>query len=280
MKAIKLQGVLVFTLLLLASWPLREADSAPKRERLLFAISEGVVGLQDSAEILGKYQELGEVISKAIGRPVTLVLARDFANLEQNLKSQHYDLALARPTLYPARAIRDYQYKLVALSGQVAHATFIVKGDSQIKTIKDVQNAKFLMSEETAYITKVALASLREAGVDTKKLSVRYTKSPGAIEFGIDNNMADVGVVVSDSRVARNWEKKGGRIIHRGPDRPFSPIIASPKLDAEEMQKIRNALVNLNTSDEGKKLLQRTGMNRFTAAPEQALLTVLAWLGE
>jgi ABC-type phosphate/phosphonate transport system substrate-binding protein len=60
---------------------------------------------------------------------------------------------------------------------------------------------------------------------------------------------------------------------------PIKHIIAAPSLTAEQVQKVRDYLVTLDTTDEGKKKLETTKYKGFAPYGETEMLAIGTWLG-
>jgi len=106
-------------------------------------------------------------------------------------------------------------------------------------------------------------------------------RDQAAIEWSLEKGFFDVGVVASYSGVGRNWEKKGGRVIARSREVLNTPLIASSKLSAVQVEKIRAALIALNSSEGGAAIMKQIGViGGFKEASRVAFLDMLAWLGE
>ena len=58
------------------------------------------------------------------------------------------------------------------------------------------------------------------------------------------------------------------------------PFIASPAVSAEQVAKLRAAIVALDSSDEGRAILKKIGLTGFQGAPDKVLLDFLAWIGD
>ena len=91
--------------------PLTLAHSA---SYLTFGVSEGTSGGLDHAQVIAKYEGLANVLSKSLGQKVNVVFVREFKALEAGMKDGRFDFVMARPSDYPARALRDYNYRFVA----------------------------------------------------------------------------------------------------------------------------------------------------------------------
>ena len=256
------------------------AKSAAAKPRLIFGVSEGTSGGIDAGEALVKYQPLADVIAQTLNAEVSVVLARDFASLEEHMRNQSYDLVMARPSDYPARGIRDYKYKLVTTANPDGMCTFIVRKDSPLKKIEDAKGGRIALPEAAAYMTKFCRAELRDRGIDVRtEPNLKYMREQDAIGFAIENGMMDIGGVASYSGVSRNWEKKGGRILHRSVKQPYFPLVAGPRIAAADVVRLKEALTALDKSEAGKKILAAIGIQGFVAGEDKRLLDLLAWLG-
>src|SRR3990167_10945045 len=80
----------------------------------MLAISEGSSGGTDHARVIAKYQGLADAIGKSINQKVNVVFIREFSALEEGMKERRFALAMARPSDFPARGMRDYGYQYVA----------------------------------------------------------------------------------------------------------------------------------------------------------------------
>lgn len=264
----------------LAQAPAKAAKGAVAKTRLVFAVSEGSSGGIDAGEALLKYQPLAEVIEKALNAEVVVILARDFAKLEENMQRQAYDLVMARPSDYPARGIRDYKYTLVTTANPDGMCTFIVRKESPLKKIEEAKGARIALPETTSYMAKFCRAELRDHGIEAaKEPKLQYLREQDVVGYSVETSITDIGGVASYSGVARNWEKKGGRILHRSVKQPYFPLVAGPRLSAAEVARLRDALTGLDKTDEGKKVLAGIGIQGFVAGEDKRLLDLLKWLG-
>lgn len=150
--------------------------SALAAGELLFAVSEGTSGGTDNAQLLTKYQPLAELISKAVGKPVIIVPAREFSTLESGMKANRYDFIMARPSDYPARGLRDYKYRFVASTLPDGQCYLIVNKDSPIKALSDVKGKRIVMPEKVAYMSRFCTAELRDQGINVRHENVMYAR--------------------------------------------------------------------------------------------------------
>lgn len=256
-------------------------SSSVNAQALLLAISEGTSGGLDAAQVIAKYKDVGDAIGRGMRTSVNVVFVRDFATLEEGLKTNRYAFVMARPSDYPARAMRDSGYNYVANAKPDGQCYIVVKKDSPIKTLADIKGKKIALPEKVAYMSKFCAAELRSQGIDLEKeKNVTYVKEQAAVTFYLDNKFADVGAVASYSGVGKNWEKNGDRILHKSVPQPYFPLVAYSKISALQIQAVQRELLALSSSDNGKEVLKRIGINAFDAGAEVKLRDLPQWLNQ
>ena len=256
-------------------------SSSVNAQALLLAISEGTSGGLDAAQVIAKYKDVGDAIGRGMKASVNVVFVRDFATLEEGLKTNRYAFVMARPSDYPARAMRDSGYNYVANAKPDGQCYIVVKKDSPLKTLADIKGKKIALPEKVAYMSKFCAAELRSQGIDLEKeKNVTYVKEQAAVTFYLDNKFADVGAVASYSGVGKNWEKNGDRILHKSVPQPYFPLVAYSKISALQIQSVQRELLALSNTDNGKEVLKRIGVNAFDAGSEAKLRDLPQWLNQ
>ncbi|MFZ6653758.1 PhnD/SsuA/transferrin family substrate-binding protein [Undibacterium sp. TJN19] len=254
--------------------------SAQAQSSYTLNVSEGTSGGLDSAQVIEKYSGLAEVMSKALGKKVNVVVTREFTQLEEGMKAGKMDFVIARPSDYPARGIRDYKYQLVSISKPDGQCLLIVPKASPLKSLADVKGKRITLPEKISYMSKFCSAELTHKGFNLEKEKVQYAKEQGAVPFYLDTMLADVGGIASYSGVAKNLEKTGHRVIHSSQPQPYQPLIAHAKFTATQIQALKKELGQLDENESGKAVLKQLGIKAFdTGNNEQSLLDLLKWLG-
>ncbi len=71
------------------------------------------------------------------------------------------------------------------------------------------------------------------------------------------------------------------RVIARSREVPNTPLIASSKISAVQVEKIRSVLIALNSSESGAAILKQIGViGGFRETSRAEFLDMLTWLGE
>ena len=166
-----------------ALWLLFAGAACMAQQPLIMGVSEGTSGGLDHAQVISKYQGLADLIGRSIKRKVNVVFAREFAALEDGMKTERFDFVLARPSDFPARGIRDYGYQFIASAKPDGQCLIVVPKNSPAKTLADVRGKRIVMPEEVAYMSKFCRAELRTKGIDLAKEKVQYVREQGAVAF-------------------------------------------------------------------------------------------------
>jgi ABC-type phosphate/phosphonate transport system substrate-binding protein len=213
-------------------------------------------------------------------RQVIIVAVRDRNKLKSALKKNDYALLLARPNDVPAEAIRDFGYQAIAMAKEPSQTLLIVPKNSTLKNIADIKGKTIVTPDQYSNMWRVANAMLRDNNVIMANEKVKSMRDQAAIGWSMENAFYDVGVINSISGVAKSWEKNGGRVLARSRELPNMPFIASPEVTPEQVEKLRAAVVALDTTDTGKAVLKKIGLTGFQPANARVFLDFLAWIGD
>lgn len=254
------------------------APAAPQPD-LLLGVSEGTSGGLDHAQVIVKYKGLADLIGKAIERRVSVVFVREFAQLGEGMKSGRFDFVMARPSDYPAVGMRDHGYRYVASAKPDGQCLVVVSKDSPLKTLADAKGKRWVLPEPSAYMTRFCTAELRDRGIRVENEKVSHVREQGAIGMYLEAGFADVGGVASYSGIARGWEAKGHRILHRSVSQPYFPLIAGRRVSAADIAAVQRQLAAMPDTSAGQAVLDKIGVKEFDTGQKDRLAALLVWLG-
>lgn len=263
--------------ILLGALALMSVASPAQAANLLFGIAEGVAEQVSFGDLQDKYQPLADYLGRVLKNKVTLESSQNIPSAMANLKKGRFDLMFCRPSNVSAVAIRDNKYQLVAMAKGDFAANFVVRKDHAFKKPEEVLSKTIALPEESSLMAKAGLATLRDLGGVPKPEQLRYTRYQEAVTFMLEMKFADVGIVAPAQ--AKAWEKKGGVIFFKSKKLPFWSIIASPKMSRADADKMQKALIEMEESDEGKKILAKIGVKGWVPGKAQEYVEMLSWLG-
>ena len=247
---------------------------------LLLGVNEGTSGSADFQQRQSKYRPFTDYLSGVVKKQIKLESAQDLNSLKKNLQIGHFDLLMVRPSHISAAAMRDQKYVLVAAVKGDAVTSFIVHKDSALKKPADLAGKSIAMPDENAYPSHVGLAMLREAGLKPETQNIRFFRSQEAVEYTVEQKMVNVDIVISYSKVFKEWEDKGHRVLWKSKPLPFWSLIASPQLSPDTVAKVREAVLKLGGTPEGEATLKSMGVSGFEAGSQQEYMDLLTYLKE
>lgn len=252
--------------------------NAVRAADLTLGISEGTSGGLDHGRVIAKYGPLAEVLSKALGRKVQVVFAREFSALDEGLRSGRFDLAMARPSDYPARAMRDHGYQFVASARPDGQCLVVVREDDPATALAQAKGKRWVLPETVSYMSKFCAAELRDRGIPLKGETVNYVREQGAVVFYLQHRFGDVGGIASYSGAAKDLGKAKLRVLHRSVSQPYFPMVAHGRISADQVRAMQAELSTLSQNEQGRALLKSLGIEAFDITTGPRLKALLAWL--
>lgn len=247
---------------------------------VVLAVNEGDTYRVPNEEIRARYAAIAADLSKLPKQPVQVEPVADYPSPRKGLADKAYDLALVHPAHLSIEAIKKSDYKLLVVTKgfQGYKANFLVAADSPLKSLADLKGRKLGAPDEDSITSWMVRATIRDQVGDAKQVSYVHTRYQDAVPFFVDNSLTPAGAAAS-SAVLKAWQAKGGKVLATSKAVPIKHVIASPKLSAEPAQAVREYLLGLDTTEDGKKKLEPTKWKGFAAYGNAAMMALGTWLG-
>ena len=271
MKIRQYMSMLVLVLLTGQAW----AQGAP----LVFAVNEGVTYGVNPGATVERFRELSDDLGKLLKRPVKIQPVTDYKELAAGLAEQRYDIAYVHPAHHSIRAMSKSGYRLIAVTKGFTEysASFMVRGDSPLKSINDLKGLKIGAPGEDSITSVIMRAALRDA-FGPQPLETVYVKLQDAVPFMVEHGMVASGVTASRA-VVKDWQAKGGKVLATSKPVPIKHLIASGKLTDAERAQLSTYFVGLDQSADGKKRLDALTVQGFAEYDQAKLMDLGKWLG-
>ncbi len=264
------------------------ATGAAAQADLVFAVTEGVTYRATPKEIRDKFAPLAEVIGKAVGRKVKIVVVPAYNDLRAGLAQQEYDLAFVHPAHVSMAEIKQGRYHALAWTTGFTEYTvsILVPKDSPLKSIDDLKGRTLVTPDPDSITAAMVRATFRaqkltaSEGKEPAPGTVRVitTQYQDAVPFYLENGFAQAAATAA-SGVVKGWTDKGGKVLFRSRPVPIKQVIASSKLSAEDQQKIRATLLGLRDNKPGRDALDAVGYKGFVVPSAEFETATIAWLG-
>jgi ABC-type phosphate/phosphonate transport system substrate-binding protein len=253
---------------------------APAAHALVLAVNEGVTYRVPNEEIRTRYAAIAADLAKILKQPLTVEPVGDYPSLRKGLADKTYDLAIVHPAHVSIEAIKRTGYRLVAVTRgfESYQAQFLVRADSGLKTLADLKGASLGAPDADSITAVMVRATLRDAGLDPKQVSIVYTRYQDAVPFFVENRLTQAGATAANA-VVKEWTAKGGKVLAKSRAVPIKHVIASPNLTGEQVESVREYLLSLDASEEGRKKLTPTHYGGFDRYDQTELLKIGSWLG-
>src|SRR5690242_16163906 len=139
------------------------AASAAAQTDLVFAVTEGVTYRATPKEIRDKFAPLAEVIGKAVGHRVKVVVVPSYNDLRAGLAQQEYDLAFVHPAHVAMAEIKQGRYRALAWTMGYTDYTvsFLVPKDSPLKSIDDLKGRSLVTPDPDSITAAMVRATFR-----------------------------------------------------------------------------------------------------------------------
>jgi ABC-type phosphate/phosphonate transport system substrate-binding protein len=247
---------------------------------IVFAVNEGVTYRVPNEEIRARYAAIAADLSKLLKQPVQVEPVADYPSLRKGLADKAYDLALVHPAHLSIEAIKKSDYKLLAVTKgfQDYKANFLVAADSPLKSLADLKGRKLGAPDEDSITSWMVRATIRDQVGDAQQVSYVYTRYQDAVPFFVENSLTPAGATAANA-VIKAWQAKGGKVLATSKAVPIKHVIASPKLSAEQAQAVREYLLALDTTEDGKKKLEPTKWKGFALYDNAEMMALGTWLG-
>ena len=247
----------------------------------VLSVTEGITYYQTNKEIQTRFAPIADLISKAIKRPVRVVVVSAYNDVREGLDKQEYDLSFIHPAHVALAAIKSGKYRSIAwTTGFTDYSVMLLTNkDQPIAKLDDLRGRTIVSPDPDSITAWMLRAMLRDQKLkpdtDLKIITTRYQD---AVPFYITYGFAQVGATAAKG-VAKDWTDKGGKVALSSRPIPIKQWIVSTKVPADDVEKIKSALLSAAQNDAGKQALGTLGYRGFVASSHEDELKAIAWLG-
>lgn len=236
----------------------------------------GVIPLESQRAMKTKFTPLAEYLSKEIGKPVEVVVGKDYQSTMDDMGTGKIQIAYLTPTTYPKAEKQnpDAQIKPLVKFQQNGKATYftqiIANPKAGIEKLADIKGKKFAFGSEDSTASHLMPRSmLVGAGIDIDKdlAEHKFTGSHSNVAQAVTLGSMDAGGV-QDS-VGEKFAAEGKvKIIEKSGEIPQFPICVNKHLSQELQDKIKAAMVKLNANNEEHKIILTSIDKKYTGSEE------------
>ncbi|WP_414054663.1 phosphate/phosphite/phosphonate ABC transporter substrate-binding protein [Macrococcus equi] len=231
---------------------------------------------QNAETLEAKAKPLEKLLKKEIGIPVEVSVSTNYNTIVEAMKSKKVDVGFLPPTAYVLA--HDQKAADVLLQAQrygvnddgtptkelvdFYKSQFIVKKDSDIKSLKDMKGKKIAMQDVTSTAGYVFPAvELKKEKIDPlKDMEVTTVKGHDQAVISLLNDDVDVAVTFQDARNIVKKDQpnvfKDTKIVKFTEKIPNDTIAARSDMTDEWKKKLTDAFIKIGKDKEGQKIIR------------------------
>jgi phosphonate transport system substrate-binding protein len=255
------QRVMLLTLCLLAWTPLVSAGED--------GYKMGVFPYFAPTRLEEIYAPVAAELSSAIGKPVRFRTAPSFAGFFENLREGSYDIALLHPFYY-IPAADEFAYLPLVRVRERFRAVLVSLDTSKVRDLDDLRGR--IIASPPAHGTSVHMIrqAIRDRGLlPDQDMTFREFSSVGACLQQLMIGEADA--CVSGPVAARRFEQRNNISLHtivESNSLPGLVFVVHPRVVGADREHMREILVELNTTEQGREILARINIDAFVPAED------------
>lgn len=253
----KLNGILLTALIWLTSTP-------------ALAIDYYILGVQDYVKnpilVVRDYEGLTTYLSKTLKTPVRVEAVKTYDEYAKKAAAKRFHFMYAPPSMI-MRANMSAGYEPVVKIPGLLSASFMTM-DPNIAFPEDMKGKRIGFYEKDAMITQLALAELKNMGIDpaTYFKSVTYYSDSNAVLNAMQYKLIDIGV--ANSSLFNNWTNRGYslNLVLQGKGVPHLTFAVRGDLPAATKQLVTQALLKAQTDKDAQEYFKFSSFTNFEPA--------------
>lgn len=233
-----------------------QANSADKK-----SFKFGIFPIKEAKIIREEWKPLKKLIEKDCGCLINFEVAKSIEEFEKKLTKTQYDIAFVNP--FQQKIAYDNGFVLLAKEkNRSLQGIIIVRADSKIKSLLDVQNQKMAFSK---YHPFEASAMIKKKLKD-EKMTIEEVQSIN-LEFVVQNvimGIASAGAINMATYNDLDKEDKSLiKILDKTDKIDSEPFVVKKQLSKKTKQSFYKTLNGLSSTEEGRALLKKLKLKKL-----------------
>lgn len=229
----------------------------------------GVAPQQSAVKLARHFIPLTEYLSRHAGIQIDFVTASNLKIFMERQASGEYDIAYVNAYHYII-ANKKAGYYAFARPIEEFTGILVVRKDGHIKNIHDLKGKSIAFYDPTALATPLIKDYLYQKGIDVDKdMTVKWQITMDSVILSVFNRTTDIGGTTRRAlRVMKNEVLDKLIILAETDPLPMHPFIAHPRVDHNIVNKIRETLIEMNKTAEGRKILEDIKIDGIQSAKD------------
>lgn len=224
------------------------AHAASEGGELVF----GIYPYLSSSQTVELFAPLGNHLAQVLGRPVNLRSAPDFARFIERTRAGEYDIVFTAPHMGRLAEKRD-RYQPVAQTGYQIVVVALTRNESPIRKLADLKGHSLASGAKLSMTYQIVDQELGKHGLalgrDVKFINTANFSNVLDALILKEADAGATGTLLWDK--APPEKKEVLRELWRSPPVPGFLVLASPRIDAATLQRLRQGLLDFGKTPAG-----------------------------
>ncbi len=225
----------------------------------------GIVPQQSAKKLARLWTPICNYLSEKTGTTIQFSTAKDIPTFEKRLLKGQYDIAYMNPYHFTVFNQKPGYQAIANQKDKRIKGIVVVAKDSEITSLSQLNNKSLAFPSPAAFAASVLpRAKMKSDGME---IDPKYVSSHDSVYLNVSKGIFSAGGGVLRTFNNTNPEvKEKLRVLWTTPGYTPHAIASKPNLDAATLEKIKQALIGMNTDPEGKKLLKTINFKGLQAA--------------
>lgn len=213
-----------------------------------------------ASTLVEKFSPLADYLSVELGRPVVIVMAKDYTTNIDWLGQGEVDIAYMGPSSYvlltESYGLRPLLAVLEVNGRKTFHGVIIAAAGSPIKSIKDLRGRRFAFGDPDSTMSHlVPRYMMHKEGIDVSDLAhFEFLSNHENVAMAVLAGAFEAGAVKPEAY--EKFRDKGLRVVATSPEIHEHMFVARGGLDDQVVSALRVALARLASAPEGPRILE------------------------
>lgn len=223
------------------------------------------------SEIKIRFQPLADHLGKVLEQPLEIRIGRNYEEQIQAVGTNQVDIAFMGPAQYvklrDAYGPRPLLARLEVNGKPELFGAVIVRADSPLHALTDLKGRSFAFGDPDSTMSHIVPeAMLADAGIPLPDLGeYKFLGAHKNVVFGVLSGDFDAGAVKME--VFDEYADRGLRLLVKSPAISEHLLVTRADLPTAQVDKLRQALLNLKNLPEGRRILQSITKNMTAFVP-------------
>jgi len=237
----------------------QQALAAPEK-----AYTFGVVPQFEQRRLYATWKPVIDELKKRTGLDFNLVTTLQIQDFEKAVGRGEFDFVYVNP--YDVVQLHDAQGYIPLVADKILErGIIVVRKNGPIKKPADL-NGKTIAFPSPNALGASLLVRADLDQVQHVKITPMYVTTHSSVYLHVAKDLADAGGGVEKTLEEQDEAIRSQlRVIYTTRPAPSHPVVAHPRVPKDDREKVRQALLDMGNTTEGKKMLQKIPVRQFIA---------------